>query len=116
MRKDPSSYEPEYNVMQEGDIYTHKLTRAEQRKQEKMEYEEIAKMKKTKTLKAERGQKTNKDKEVNKPFMMTINKKARKEDSYKQLRVKNSQMKNQLGHIHKGMKGNLKSKMRKLRK
>lgn len=101
--------------MAEEDIYTHKLTRAEQRRQEKEGFDEIAKVKKWKYLIEERGRKTNTTKELNKPFMMTVAKKVRKVDSYKQLRVRNKQMKVQQGHIHKGMKGNLKSKMRKLR-
>jgi hypothetical protein len=79
--------------MAEEDIYTHKLTRAEQRRREKEGFEEIAKVKKTKFLIEERGRKTNKTKELNKPFMMTVAKKVRKVDSYKQLRVRNKQMK-----------------------
>jgi len=79
--------------MAEEDIYTHKLTRAEQRRQEKEGFDEIAKVKKWKYLIEERGRKTNTTKELNKPFMMTVAKKVRKVDSYKQLRVRNKQMK-----------------------
>ena len=83
---------------------------------EKDEYSDLAATKKMKHKKDERGQKTNKDKTVNKPYMMTIDKKARKLNSYKQLRVRSSKLKNQLGHIHKGVSGNLKSKKRALKR
>lgn len=106
----------ELGFIMETDIYTHKLTRAEQRKLEKEEYTEVIATKKMKHKIAEHGQKSNKSKLVNKPFMMTVDKKAKKLNSYKQLRVRSSKLKNQLGHIHKGVTGNLKSKKRALKR
>lgn len=100
----------------ETDIYTHKMTRAEQRRAEKDDYTELIATKKMKHKIDGRGQKTNKAKLVNKPFMMTVDKKAKKLNSYKQLRVRSSKLKNQLGHIHKGVTGNLKSKKRALKR
>jgi len=100
----------------ETDIYTHRLTRADQRKQEKEEYAELAAKKKMRQKKEERGMKTNRDKLKSKPFMMTIDKKSRKINSYKQLRVKQSKLRQQMGHVHKGVKGNLKSKKRALKR
>jgi len=102
--------------MKEGDIYTYKPTRAEQRKLDSDEYQTLVASKKMKSKLVERGQHTNKDKLKNKPFMMTIDKKAKQNNQYKQLRVKQTSCKRQLGHIHKGLKGNIKSKKRALKR
>lgn len=96
----------------ESDIYTHRAGRVELRKQAKDEYAEIAETKKMKGKLAAHGQKSNASKLKNKPFQMVIDKKQKRNNEYKQLKVKACKLKNQLGHVHKGMKGNIKSKKR----